>query len=193
MFALQGKVDIASPTQENVFRNDGTLIKAGGSNSTISAALTNSGLIEVSAGRLTVTGDISGRGIFKIEAGQTLEIDGTVESRQTVAFSTGKDRLILGEATTFGGRLSNFGAGDRLEFLGFDRTTTTLSYSENKAGTQGTLTIADATHHADIVLLGQYMAAGFHASSAGTGGTLVTYTPPPESGLQLAVVAGTQH
>lgn len=193
VFTLQGRVDIASPTQENVFRNDGTLIKAGGSNSTISAALTNNGLVEVSAGRLTVTGDISGRGTLQIDAGQTLAIDGSVADRQTVAFSAGKERLILGDASSFDGRLSSFGASDQLELLDFDRSTTTLSFSEKKNGTQGTLTITDATHHADVVLLGQYVAAGFHVSSAGMGGTMVTYSPPPDTSLQLAPAGGVQH
>lgn len=193
VFTLQGRVDIASPTQENVFRNDGNLIKAGGSTSTISAALTNNGVVEVAAGRLTLTGDVNGRGTLQIDAGQTLEIDGTVGSRQTVAFSAGAEKLILGDAITFGARLSNFGANDRLDFLGFDRTTVTLDFTENGAGAQGKLTISDASHHADVILLGQYAAAGFHASSDGIGGTLVTYAPPPETSLQLAVVAGSQH
>jgi len=193
VFTLQGKVNISSPTQENVFRNDGSLIKAGGSPSTISAALANEGLVEVLDGRLKLTGDVSGSGTLQIDAGQTLEIDGSVAGQQTVAFSDGKDTLILGDATTFRGRLSNFGATDRLDFVGFDRATATLAFSENGSGTVGRLTISDATHQATVVLLGQYAAAGFRAFSDGDGGTLVTYTPPSETNLPHAMMAAAQH
>jgi hypothetical protein len=188
VFTLQGRVGIASPSQENVFLNAGQLIKSGGSVSTISSALANGGLVEVAAGRLVVTGDVSGRGALQIDAGQTLEIEGAVGSQQTVAFSGGNDNLILDDAAAFSGRLSNFGAGDRLDFTDFDPATVTIGFAQN--GPKGTLTISDGTNEAQIILLGQYAASGFRDRADGTGGTLVTYTPPPENNLNLAAHAG---
>ena len=41
---------------------------------------------------------------------------------------------------------------------------TTLAYSENAAGTGGTLTVNDGRHAASIALLGNYMAASFVAA-----------------------------
>jgi len=93
------------------------------------------------------------------------------------------------DAGAFDGRLSDFGAGDRLDFAKFDLATATIGFSENTADTSGSLMISDTTHHADILLLGQYAASGFRLSADGQGGTLVTYTPPPETGLQLAAHA----
>lgn len=192
MFTLQGKVDIASASHDNLFKNDGRVVKTGGGVSTISSALVNNGVVEVAGGRLTLTGEVSGKGTLQIDAGQTLEIEGAVGSQQTVAFSTGKDTLVLDDAIAFAGRLSAFGAGDKLDFSSFDFSTATIGFAENKKGTAGTLTISDATQHADLLLLGQYAASGFRLSGNGHGGSLVTYTPPAETGLQLAAHAATE-
>jgi len=189
VFTLQGKIDVASPSQDNVFRNIGRVIKAGGSVGTIASALFNTGVVEVASGRLILEGDVTGKGTLQIDASQTLQIDGAVANPQTVAFGSGKETLILNDAVAFDGRLSDFGAGDRLDFAKFDLATATIGFSENTTGTSGRLTISDATHHADILLLGQYAASGFRLSADGQGGTLVTYTPPPETGLQLAAHA----
>ena len=51
---------------------------------------------------------------------------------------------------------------------------TTLAYSENAAGTGGTLTVSDGRHAAAIALLGNYMAGSFVTAADGHGGTLVT-------------------
>ena len=51
---------------------------------------------------------------------------------------------------------------------------TTLAYSENAAGTGGTLTVSDGRHAASIVLFGNYMAGSFVTAADGHGGTLVT-------------------
>ena len=51
---------------------------------------------------------------------------------------------------------------------------TTLAYSENPAGTGGTLTVNDGRHAAAVALLGNYMAGSFVTAADGHGGTLVT-------------------
>jgi hypothetical protein len=51
---------------------------------------------------------------------------------------------------------------------------TTLAYSQNNAGTGGTLTVSDGRHAAAIALLGNYMAGSFAVAADGHGGTLVT-------------------
>jgi hypothetical protein len=186
VLTLQGKTDIVSAGHANVFRNEGQVIKAGGSTSTISSALVNNGLVEVADGNLVLTGPVSGNGTLQIDAGRTLRIDGAVGDRQTVAFSAGRDRLVLSDAVAFAGRLSGFGAGDKLDLTNVAFSSATVGFVENNKGTAGTLTIGDATHHADILLLGQYAASGFRLSADGQGGTFVSYVPPPEAGVHLA-------
>ena len=51
---------------------------------------------------------------------------------------------------------------------------TTLAYSQNAAGTGGTLTVSDGRHAAAIALIGNYMAGTFVVAADGHGGTLVT-------------------
>ena len=60
---------------------------------------------------------------------------------------------------------------------------TTLAYSQNAAGTGGTLTVSDGRHAASIALLGTYMAGSFVATADGYGGTLVTEAQPHEQTL----------
>jgi hypothetical protein len=51
---------------------------------------------------------------------------------------------------------------------------TTLAYSQNAAGTGGTLTVSDGRHAAAVALLGNYIAGSFVIAADGHGGTLVT-------------------
>jgi len=51
---------------------------------------------------------------------------------------------------------------------------TTLAYSQNAAGTGGTLTVRDGRHAAAVALLGNYIAGSFVIGADGHGGTLVT-------------------
>jgi hypothetical protein len=51
---------------------------------------------------------------------------------------------------------------------------TTLAYSQNAAGTGGTLTVSDGRHAASIALFGSYIAGSFVLGADGHGGTLVT-------------------
>jgi hypothetical protein len=51
---------------------------------------------------------------------------------------------------------------------------TTLAYTENAAGTGGTLTVGDGRHVAAIALFGSYMAGSFVTTADGHGGTLVS-------------------
>jgi hypothetical protein len=60
---------------------------------------------------------------------------------------------------------------------------TTLAYSQNAAGTGGTLTVSDGRHAASIALFGSYIAGSFVLGADGHGGTLVTaaeQTPQPQ-------------
>jgi hypothetical protein len=60
---------------------------------------------------------------------------------------------------------------------------TTLAFSENAAGTGGTLTVSDGRHAASILLLGNYVAGSFAIAGDGHGGTLVTEAQQTEPRL----------
>ena len=74
---------------------------------------------------------------------------------------------------------------DKIDLAGFAAKGAKLTFVENKANTQGTLTITDGALKATIILFGQYVAAGFKLSAAGAG-TAITYT----SATATQVLAG---
>lgn len=63
----------------------------------------------------------------------------------------------------------------------------TLSFAENAAHTQGTLTITEGKLSAAITLFGHYIAADFRATGDGHGGTDVVYVPPAAHSADIAV------
>jgi FecR protein len=72
--------------------NAGNLYGVSGLN-TISAAVTNTGAIEVQAGTLNLSGGLSGTGSLIIDNGATLELAGA--TAQTITFAGGIDMLLL--------------------------------------------------------------------------------------------------
>jgi hypothetical protein len=124
-----------------------------------------------------VQGAVSGTGSGQISGASTLEFDSTVAAGQTVSFTGSGGTLDLTAPQGFSGKISRFdtagaGSNDTIEvaspwvFSGF---------TENKAGTQGTLGFANGATTLNLTLLGDYVAADFTATP-GNGGTLITYT-----------------
>jgi hypothetical protein len=95
----------------NVSINGGSLGNAGhlygvaGSNS-VTAAVTNTGTIEVQAGTLDLAGGLSGVGSLIIDSGATLELAGA--TAQTITFAGGTDTLQLDNVAgqSFGGTIA---------------------------------------------------------------------------------------
>src|SRR5262249_46489501 len=63
---------------------------------------------------------------------------------------------------------------------------TTETYTENGAGTGGTLTISDGTNTANLNFTGSYTLANFKFSSDGSGGTLII--DPPTVGTEPTLI-----
>lgn len=63
----------------------------------------------------------------------------------------------------------------------FDAAQTTLAFEPGKGGDFGTLTMTSARQQLALVLMGQYAASDFHASSDGHGGTIIDYQAPQPS------------
>lgn len=160
--------------------NYGLVEKTDYGNSTIRSAVDNNGTIDVLAGTLTLTGTVSGAGLLDIAAHGVLALDNQVGSRQRVLFGT-DTTLELGATARFKAALEDFAHGDRL-----DVTNLAFGGSSKLSYGKGMLIVSNSTSSFSIALLGQYSAAGFHETSDGHGGTLVTYTPPPAPQIQLA-------
>ena len=170
------------------FTNQGLFEKTGDSGiSTIGVTVANTGTIAVSSGTLDLAGALTQNGALEIDGAATLKIDGLVHGAQTVTFTGSGGDLDIGRISGFPTTLSGFASGDEIDLAAFKfRSGETMSFVENKARTQGVLTISDGALHASLALFGQYVAAGFKLASDGAAGTEITFTAPPVADLHLA-------
>ena len=131
------------------------------------------GDLDANNAKLVIDGAVKG-GTATLEGTGEIEFGGASSAR--VTFAANSDGILkLDAPSTFTGKVSGLTAGTYIDLpsIGFGAHTT-LGYSENAAGTGGTLAITDGTHTADIALLGNYMASTFATASDGHGGTLIT-------------------
>jgi hypothetical protein len=168
-------INLGSGTVTNAGIIEGT---AGGL--TIDGAVANNHVIESFNGDLTITGNVTGTGLARLLGKGALEVDGTFAQRITfVAGSTAT--LVLGDTAGFTGSilgLSKTGTNHidlkTLAFNASDKAT----YAANKANpaSGGTLTIANgSTVLATLHLAGtNYTGQTFKLTSDGASGTLIT-------------------
>nr|WP_249132814.1 hypothetical protein [Bradyrhizobium diazoefficiens] len=106
--------------------NSGNLYGVSGPN-TISAAVTNTGTIEVQAGTLNISGGLSGGGLAIIDDGATLELVGA--TAQTVTFAGGTDTLQLDKVAgkSFTGTIAGQSSGGGTFAITGDADITTSS------------------------------------------------------------------
>jgi autotransporter passenger strand-loop-strand repeat protein len=117
--------------------------------------------------------------------GQSQTVTGGAGGLTVNLSSSGEDTVSDTTALFAGMTISNFATpGNILDLTDLNAASTVAMFTENNAGTAGTLSLNDGSHTASITLLGQFMAAGFSgtASSAGfsiasdgAAGSKVTY------------------
>ncbi len=139
-------------TGGNIVANSGTLEATGSGRLTVNSAVANSGLIWADGGNVVIAGAVSGGG----SAAGTLTLD---------------------QSAGFSGTIAGFVSGDAIDLtdLGFG-VGSLLSYTENSAGTGGTLVVSDASQSASLALVGQYAQSDFQMLGDATGGTLIHHT-----------------
>ena len=134
-----------------------------------------------------LSGGSPNSGALTIESGSTAEIDSA--SAQTIYFANNggtAGTLVLDDLKDFTGQVVGF-AGDGtaansdsidLKDIDFNHLTHE-AYTENNAGTGGTLTLSDGMHTANINFVGNYELENFKLSNDGSNGTLIV-DPPVE-------------
>jgi hypothetical protein len=139
-------------------------------------------------GRLQQTETVDDIAGIDDEGVRAVGIDGRARLVDDHASPSGAQTGFKGTVVGF---LSDGTNSDTLDVQDINFAGVSWSFKENKAGTQGVPTLTDASHTANITLIGQYLAASQSASSAGptpslfqtaqdaTGGTLVTTTFKP--------------
>ncbi|WP_166294186.1 Ig-like domain-containing protein [Bradyrhizobium sp. 2S1] len=164
-------------TGANVIANAGTLEATGAGGLVLASAVANSGLIWANGGTVTAEGEVTGSGNALISGAGTIEF-GAASAAGVTFDTTAAGHLILDDAFHFSGTVSGLDGNDDIDIKGISfGAGTTLSYTENQAGTGGTLTVSDGAHTANIVLLGQYDPTGFAEKADSTNGTVITYDP----------------
>jgi hypothetical protein len=162
--------------------------------------LTFAGTLNTSAGTtlsiadgksLRLNGPVVGAGTIGIGAAAGLTVASASKS-MTVAFSGDAGTLKLLDPADFKAGIAGYGAGDDLDLDTADfrySKTETVGFTENAAGTGGTLTVKDGTHTLRLQLFGQFLAGGFALSADGHGGSSIIYAPP-SSTLAVPITHG---
>ena len=178
----------------NAVTNSGNMEATGTGGLIIDDAVTNSATIAANGGKVTILGSLTGKGAAQIFSGNQMELKAASNSAPVSFQDDSGDigTLVLDHAVGFTGTIAGFFAdgtnSDTLDLRDINLASVSWTFKENSTGTQGTLSITGGTHHANIALIGQYLAANGTASSGGAnstlfgtandggGGTLVTTT-----------------
>ena len=105
-----------------------------------------------------------------IGAGETLELASAFSGQLSFAAPTGILKLLNSES--FAGTVAGMSGQDAIDFAGID-VTKVQQPTYSGTASDGTLTVTDGSHTANIALLGNYLASTFVTSSDGHGGTNV--------------------
>ncbi|MGJ5175739.1 VCBS domain-containing protein [Bradyrhizobium oligotrophicum] len=136
----------------------------------LSGAIYNDGTIEITAGTFEISGDVSGLGLIKVDAGATLTVDGHVD--QTIDFSSkGSSEIVIDDAG-FSAKLAGLGVDDKIDLKTIEWSDATTATFEN-----GVLTVWDGKGHSIALTLdGDFSGLHFSGRNDGQGGTLITLT-----------------
>jgi hypothetical protein len=100
------------------------------------SGLTNNGVIAISEHSTVDVGPTDGDGVFTLQSGSTLRLNGAVTVNQKIQFLSGNDTLVLNGASvtstgsnlTSSGNISGFRGGDVIELLAPSETPTSVVY-----------------------------------------------------------------
>ena len=165
-----GTINSAGFAGAGTISNAGTILADGLGTTTVYANLFNDGVVDVTAGRLSLELGVGGTGTFLLDgAATTLAFVSGAGRSDTMQFlHSGGTLEVDSLGTSFGAQVSGFAAGDALDLTAIHSGTGTgFNFSS------GTLTVSDGTHVASLDLAGSYSNASFVLGTDESGGTLV--------------------
>jgi hypothetical protein len=143
----------------------------------IDDAVKNSGTLAAANGNLTVAGNVTGTGLSEIFSGERLELKGksntTAAVFENLSGDAGAFVLDHSRGAAFQGTVADMffdgSSSDELvlQDIAFGKNSS-WSFTQGLTGPLGELSVSDGKHTANIALIGQYLAAGASASSAGS-------------------------
>ena len=159
-----------SLTSGSTLRNNGTLTLSGATLADAGIVI-NNGKIELDPSSMTVA-SLTGTGTVKIDAGSTLSVEGIVSSGQDIIFSGSGAGLDLASPSNFGGTLTGFANGDKIDLTSVALVGKSHAYM-NDATNVLTVTVGSATYHFQFDKSENFSGDFFHLASA-HGGTMIT-------------------
>lgn len=145
---------------------------------------TDTGAIVAHSGVLDFAKPITGDGTLAVDAGATLEVDGSAAASLGMSFNGAGATLALGKPAKFAATITGFAAGDTIDLLATQATRAKLKSGDRLAIFNG------ADKVATLQLAGDYAAASFAVASDGAGGTNITVTTPGPGHRLVAAMAG---
>ena len=113
-------------TGANTIEAGTTLTELSGATLTVSATLVNDGTIVLDPSTLTA-GGLTGTGLVTIDAGSTLEVQGTVASGETLMFAGSGAYLHLNAPGSASASVTNFAPGETIDLKGIAPSSVTYS------------------------------------------------------------------
>jgi hypothetical protein len=166
----------------------GTYAKAGRGATDISAAVVNSGIIDVQAGALTLSGAVTGTGTVTIGPEGTVAFGASVGADQTIVFSATTGWLTLNAPALFEGTISGFTGtapdaahSDVIELVGIDFNS--AQFAQNYNASTGILFVTDGID-SESLKFNNYTGA-FKLAADADGDTLI-FDPPASGSLESA-------
>ena len=164
--------------------DSGATLKDSATSATITGTFTDNGTIEFAGGALEITSAVnSGEGKFKIDAGDTLQLDHA--DALDVSF-TGSGELVLKDPAEFSGIISDSSgsltAADKIDLAGFD-TGASVHYFGTTLG--GFVSVSEAGHTPVFLFVGANSTHWSAPVSDGHGG-IVIHDPPDDASGQVA-------
>jgi len=147
--------------------NTGTLEATGAGGLVVNGELVNDGLLWANGGNLDLEGNVSGTGHLSVDGTARVEIGGSFSENITLG-ADAHTTLVVDHAAEFTGTIAGLDSDDALQFGDISAQNASFGYTENAAGTGGTLTVTDGTHTASIGLTGDYSADDFHLGGDGS-------------------------
>ncbi len=159
-----------------------------------SGNLVDNGILAITGGLLTQTGDISGSGTIQIGADATWLLDGTIAATDTISMLGTNAVLSIGSVVTHSGTstvstpdtvgatIIGFQVGDSLVLA---QPVSAATYTAGTAGNPGTLVLGDGTGTIETLLLtGNFTGENFTVSpGAGATSNVTIQAPPSITGL----------
>ncbi|MGB7099071.1 MAG: hypothetical protein WBD95_09925, partial [Xanthobacteraceae bacterium] len=147
----------------------------------------NGAIVAAASTASTITGNLTGTGNLEIGRGATLELGGT--STNAVVFEGHTGTLDLGQPSTLTGEIAGFtgtapNASDS-DVINLARINyNSPAFSENYDSTTGVLSVTDGTNSASLSFVG--FTGTFQFASDGSGGTDIFDPPAKSSGASVS-------